>query len=54
MQTMYQNIVPDNAHKRHVQLPTTYEKTEAASADLGSWWWAVSHPETCWAHINME
>ena len=25
----------------HVQQPSTYEKPEAASAVLGSWWWAV-------------
>jgi hypothetical protein len=35
MQTMYQNTVPDNVHKRHVQQPSTYKKPEAASPDLG-------------------
>jgi len=37
--TMYQNfIMPDNVHQLHVQQPSTYEKPEAASAVLGSWW----------------
>jgi hypothetical protein len=35
------NTVPDNVHQLHVQQPSTYEKPEAASAVLGSWWWAV-------------
>jgi len=36
MQTVHQNTVPDNVHKRHIQQPSTYEKPEAASADLGT------------------
>ena len=28
--------VPDNVHQLHVQRPSTYEKPEAASADLGT------------------
>jgi len=43
-----QYTVPNNVHQLHVQQPSTYEKPEAASAVLGSWWWVVS-PETCWA-----
>ena len=30
------HTVPDNVHQLHVQQPSTYEKTEAASAVLGS------------------
>jgi len=33
--------VPDNVHQLHIQQPSTYEKPEAASAVLGSWWWVV-------------
>jgi len=33
--------VPDNVHQLHVQQTSTYTKPEAASAVLGSWWWAV-------------
>jgi len=34
--------------------PSTYEKPEAAGADLGSWWWAVCRPKHVELHINME
>ena len=46
--------VPDNVHQLHVQQPSTYEKPEAASAGLGSWWWAVCRPKHVELHINME
>ena len=46
--TLSGTYVPDNDHQLHVLQPSTYEKPVAASAGLGSWWWAVS-PETCWA-----
>jgi hypothetical protein len=39
--------VPDNVHQLHVQQPSTYEKPEAASAVLGSWWRGGVSPETC-------
>jgi hypothetical protein len=29
--------VPDNVHQPHVQQPSKYGKSEAASAVLGSW-----------------
>jgi hypothetical protein len=38
----------------NVQRPSTYEKPEAASAVLGSWWWAVCRPKHVELHINME
>ena len=34
--------------------PSTYEKPEAASAVLGSWWWTVCRPKHIELHINME
>jgi len=34
----------------HVQQPSTYEKPEAASAVLGSWWWAVCRPK----HVELQ
>ena len=34
--------------------PSTYEKPEAASAVLGSWWWAMCRPKHVELHINME
>jgi hypothetical protein len=34
-----------SGHYLHVQQPSTYEKPEAASAVLGSWWWAVCRPK---------
>jgi len=37
-----------------IQQPSTYEKPEAASAVLGSWWWAVCRPKHVELHINME
>jgi disulfide bond formation protein DsbB len=46
--------VTDNVHQLHVQQPSTYEKPEAASAVLGSWWLAVFHPKHVKLHINME
>jgi len=44
--------VPDNVHQLHVQQPC--EKPEAASAVLGSWWWAVCRPKHVELHINTE
>jgi hypothetical protein len=41
----------DNIHQRHVQQPSTYEKPEAASAVLDSWWWAVCLPKHVELHI---
>jgi hypothetical protein len=38
----------------HVQQPSTYAKPEAASAILGSWWWAECHPKCVELHINNE
>ena len=46
--------VPDNVHQLHVQQPSTHEKPEAASAVLGSWWWAVCRPKHVELHTNME
>jgi hypothetical protein len=37
-----------------IQQPSTYAKPEAASAVLGSWWWAVCRPKQVELHINME
>jgi hypothetical protein len=48
-----QHRVPDNVHQLHVQQPSTYEKPEAASAVLGSWWWAVCRPKHVELHINI-
>jgi hypothetical protein len=45
---------PDNVQQPHVQQPSTYEKLEAASAILGSWWWAVCRPKHVELHINGE
>ena len=44
------HTVPDNVHQLHVQQPSTYEKPEAASAVLGSWWWAVCRPK----HVDFQ
>ena len=44
--------VPDNVHQLHVQHPSTYEKPEAASAFLGSWWWAACRPKHFELHID--
>jgi len=38
----------------HIQQPSTYTKPEAASAVLGSWWWAVCRPKHVQLHINMK
>jgi len=46
--------VPDNVYKLHVQQPSTYEKPKAASAVLGSWWWAVCRPKHVELHTNTE
>ena len=43
----------DSVQQLHVQQPSTYAKPEAASAVLGSWWWAVL-PETCWTSYKYE
>jgi len=48
------HTVLDNVHQLHIQQPFTYEKPEAASAVLGSWWWAVCGPKHVELHINME
>jgi hypothetical protein len=45
--------VPDSVHHPHVQQSFTYEKPEAASAVLGSWWWAVCRLEHE-VYTNME
>ena len=45
--------VPDNVHQLHVQQLFMYKKPEAASAVLGSWWWAVCRPKHVELHINM-
>jgi len=47
-----QYTVPDNVHHPHVQQPFAYEKPEAASAVLGSWWWAVCLPKHAELHTN--
>ena len=36
------------------QQPSTYEKPEAASAVLGSWWWAVCRPKHVELRINWN
>jgi len=46
--------VPVKVHQLHVQQPSTYEKSEAASAVLGSWWWAVCLPKRVEFHIDMK
>jgi hypothetical protein len=46
--------VPDNVHQLHVHQLSTYEKLEAASAVLGSWWWVVHCPKHVELHINVE
>jgi len=48
------HTVPYNIHQLHVQQPSTYEKPEAASSVLGSWWWAVCRPKHVELHINKE
>jgi len=35
-------------------LPRYYEKPEAASAVLDSWWWAVCRPKHVELYINMD
>jgi len=47
-------LLLDAVHQPHVQQPSTYAKPEAASTVLGSWWWAVCLPETCWASYKYE
>jgi hypothetical protein len=37
-----------------VQQPSTYAKPEAASAVLGSWWWAVCRPKHVELNVNMK
>jgi hypothetical protein len=44
--------VPDNVHQLLVQQPSTYSKPEAASAVLGSSWWAVCRPKHVKLYIN--
>jgi hypothetical protein len=48
------DTVPDNVHQLHVQQHSMYAKPEAASAVLGSWWWAVCHPKHVEFHINWN
>jgi len=48
------HAVPDNVHQLHVQQSSTYEKPEAVSAVLGSWWWAVCRSKHVELHINMK
>jgi hypothetical protein len=43
-----------SVHQLHIQQPSTYAKPEAASAVLGSWWWAVCRPTHVELHINMK
>ena len=43
-----------SVQQAHVQQPFTYEKPEAASAVLGSLWWAVYCPKHAELHINMD
>jgi hypothetical protein len=44
----------DSVQQLHVQQPFMYAKPEAASAVLGSWWWAVCHPKHVELHINLK
>ena len=44
--------VPDNVQQLHVRQPTTYVIPEAASAVLGSWWWAVCRPKHFELHLK--
>jgi hypothetical protein len=44
----------DSAQQLRGQQPSTYAKPEAASAVLGSWWWAVCRPKQVELHINMK
>ena len=53
-QIEYIKNVPDSVHQLRVQQPFTYEKPEAASAVLGSWWWAVCRPKHVELQINVE
>jgi len=46
--------LPDSVQQLHVQQPSTYAKTEAASAVLGSWWRVVCHPKRVEHHINTK
>jgi len=41
--------LPDSVQQLHVQQLFTYAKPEAASAVLGSWWWAVCRPK----HVEL-
>jgi hypothetical protein len=42
----------DSVQQAHVQQPSTYAKPEAASAVLGSRWWAVCRPKHVELHMN--
>ena len=44
----------DSVQQLHFQQPSTYAKPEAASAVLGSWWWAVCRPKRVELYMNME
>jgi hypothetical protein len=48
------HTLPDSVQQPHVQQPSTYAKPEAASAILGSWWWAVCGLKHVELHINMK
>jgi len=49
-----ENTNADSVQQPHVQQPSTYAKPEAASAVLGSSWWAVCRPKRVELHINMD
>jgi hypothetical protein len=38
----------------NVQRPSTYANSEAGSAVLSSWWWAVCRPKHVDLHINIK
>jgi hypothetical protein len=46
--------LPDSVQQLHLQQPSTYAKPEAASAVLGSWWWAVCRPKHVELHIYVK
>jgi len=48
------HTLPDSFQQPHIQQPSTYAKPEAASAVLGSWWWAVCRPKHVEFHIIIK
>ena len=48
------HTLPESVHQLHVQQLSTYEKPEAASAVLGSWWWAVCRPKHVEYHTLLD